>query len=43
MALAATEKPVLLDEWQVVPEVLGAIKRAVDENRTASSGSRCTA
>jgi uncharacterized protein len=25
--------PLLLDEWQVVPEVLGAVKRAVDEGR----------
>jgi predicted AAA+ superfamily ATPase len=29
-ALAAAEPPVLLDEWQEVPEVLGAVKRAVD-------------
>lgn len=29
-ALASLEEPVLLDEWQLVPEVLGAIKRAVD-------------
>jgi uncharacterized protein len=29
-ALAARTTPVLLDEWQVVPEVLGAVKRAVD-------------
>lgn len=26
--------PLLLDEWQHVPEVLGAVKRAVDEDRT---------
>lgn len=33
-ALAAMPKPVLLDEWQEVPEVLGAVKRAVDgDNR----------
>lgn len=25
-------EPVLLDEWQVVPEVLGAVKRAVDRD-----------
>ena len=26
--------PLLLDEWQHVPEVLGAVKRAVDEDRS---------
>lgn len=31
-ALAAQATPLLVDEWQVVPEVLGAIKRAVDED-----------
>jgi uncharacterized protein len=30
-ALAARETPLLIDEWQVVPEVLGAVKRAVDD------------
>jgi uncharacterized protein len=29
-ALRAQRKPVLLDEWQAVPGVLGAVKRAVD-------------
>lgn len=29
-ALRELEEPVLLDEWQVVPEILGAVKRAVD-------------
>jgi predicted AAA+ superfamily ATPase len=29
--LAGLDEPVLLDEWQVVPEVLGAVKRAVDD------------
>jgi hypothetical protein len=29
-ALRDLPEPVLLDEWQVVPEVLGAVKRAVD-------------
>ena len=29
-ALRGLREPVLLDEWQEVPEVLGAIKRAVD-------------
>ena len=28
--LAASAKPVLLDEWQEAPEALGAVKRAVD-------------
>ena len=27
-----SDEPVLLDEWQVVPEVLGAVKRAVDDD-----------
>ncbi|MFQ5505250.1 MAG: ATP-binding protein [Planctomycetota bacterium] len=31
-ALSGLEEPVLLDEWQAVPGVLGAIKRAVDED-----------
>ncbi len=30
-ALRGLPEPVLLDEWQVVPDVLGAIKRAVDD------------
>src|SRR5438876_6101029 len=30
-ALADGPFPMLLDEWQYVPEVLGAVKRAVDE------------
>jgi uncharacterized protein len=29
--LASLDEPVLLDEWQMVPEVLPAIKRAVDD------------
>jgi len=29
-ALLARPTPLLVDEWQVVPEVLGAVKRAVD-------------
>lgn len=29
-ALRGLEEPVLLDEWQMVPGVLGAVKRAVD-------------
>ncbi len=31
VALEDLEEPVLLDEWQAVPEVLGAVKRAVDD------------
>lgn len=33
----AGDGPVLLDEWQEVPEVLGAIKRAVDRNAPPGS------
>lgn len=31
-ALARLTEPALLDEWQAVPEVLGAVKRAVDDD-----------
>ena len=31
-ALATMPTPVLLDEWQEVPDVLGAVKRAVDND-----------
>lgn len=31
-ALSSYEEPVLLDEWQEVPSVLGAVKRAVDQD-----------
>ncbi|MFO0873649.1 MAG: DUF4143 domain-containing protein [Phycisphaerales bacterium] len=31
-ALGELAEPVLIDEWQVVPEVMGAIKRAVDRS-----------
>ncbi len=31
VALRGLDEPVLLDEWQEVPGVLGAVKRAVDE------------
>lgn len=31
-ALTRMREPVLLDEWQEVPDVLGAVKRAVDED-----------
>ena len=30
-ALAGLPEPILLDEWQAVPDVLGAVKRAVDD------------
>ena len=30
--LAGLRPPVILDEWQEVPELLGAVKRSVDEN-----------
>lgn len=33
-ALAARRTPLLIDEWQVVPDVLGAVKRAVDADQT---------
>lgn len=32
VALRGLPEPVLLDEWQVVPGVLGAVKRAVDDD-----------
>lgn len=31
-ALRDLAEPILIDEWQVVPDVLGAVKRAVDAN-----------
>jgi predicted AAA+ superfamily ATPase len=34
-ALRSLPEPVLLDEWQAVPEVLGAVKRAVDDGQGA--------
>lgn len=33
-ALRRAARPVLVDEWQEVPEVLGAVKRVVDQDRT---------
>ncbi len=33
-ALRRASRPLLIDEWQAVPEVLGAVKRAVDADRT---------
>lgn len=35
VALRGLQEPVLLDEWQAVPEVLGAVKRAVDSDPRA--------
>lgn len=32
VALGEYEEPILLDEWQEVPTVLGAVKRAVDQD-----------
>lgn len=44
-ALRSLEEPVLLDEWRVVPGVLGALKRSVDAaprpNRFIVTGSVC--
>ncbi len=34
-ALRSLPEPVLLDEWQMVPQVLGAVKRAVDQGSGA--------
>lgn len=33
-ALRRADRPLLIDEWQEVPEVLAAVKRAVDRDRT---------
>jgi len=35
--LAALDVPILLDEWQLVPDVLAAVKRAVDDGAAAGS------
>lgn len=32
-ALSRLPEPILLDEWQLVPQVLAAVKRAVDDDR----------
>ena len=34
-ALRLLSRPALLDEWQVVPDVLGAVKRVVDDDPRA--------
>jgi hypothetical protein len=31
-SLRGLDEPVLVDEWQLVPEILGAVKRAVDDD-----------
>lgn len=31
-ALRGLDEPVLIDEWQLVPDILGAVKRAVDDD-----------
>lgn len=36
--LAAASGRVLIDEWQEAPEILGAVKRAVDTDLTSSPG-----
>jgi uncharacterized protein len=33
-ALRRADRPRLIDEWQEVPEVLAAVKRTVDNDRT---------
>ena len=33
-ALGAYDEPVVIDEWQLVPEVLGAVKRSIDSQPT---------
>ena len=35
-ALTAFPEPIVIDEWQLVPEVLGAVKRSVDQRPSAS-------
>lgn len=32
LAVPRAEEPVLIDEWQFVPEILAAVKRAVDHD-----------
>jgi predicted AAA+ superfamily ATPase len=31
-ALRGLDEPILIDEWQLAPEILGAVKRAVDDD-----------
>lgn len=35
IALSSFDPPLLIDEWQVVPSVLGAVKRAIDDGTGA--------
>jgi len=37
--LAGLRPPVILDEWQEVPELLGAVKRSVDEDPSPAATS----
>ncbi len=37
LALRIRDTPLLIDEWQLVPEVLGAVKRAVDDDPRPAS------
>lgn len=39
-ALRALAEPVLIDEWQAAPEVLGAVKRTVDIDPRPGRGPR---
>ena len=36
--LAAAEEPVVIDEWQEAPEIVGAVKRAVDADSSRTPG-----
>ena len=36
-ALAGLDRPTLIDEWQIVPDILGAVKRAVDDGAEPGS------
>jgi predicted AAA+ superfamily ATPase len=49
-ALVTLDEPIVIDEWQLVPEVLGAVKRSVDDDPrpgrfvlTGSTGADLTA
>ena len=45
-ALGRLDEPIPIDEWQLVPEILGAVKRAPDDDsrraRFVLTGSRLT-
>ena len=36
--LAASQGTVVIDEWQEAPEIVGAVKRAVDADRSRTAG-----